>query len=398
MALTRLPLVSGLIATSIKTVAYTAMVNDLVRVNSAAGAFTVTLPAAPAGGDKVGIFDITNSCLTNAVLIAASGGKTVENDTDGLSVNVNGAFVQLLFTGTNWKVLETPLIGMFQDTLVSGTNIKTVNGTPILGSGNVAVAGLTANTFTAAQEWATGTNIASAATINLDTLTGNRVHITGITTITAVTLTRGPRTVIFDGVLTLAHNATTNNLPGAANITTAVGDRAIYESDGTTVYCVSYIRASGAGVVSAGSGDHEIKVRTGNGAGSTSTKWRRFTTTENSIGTAITYADSAAAGATFTIAANQGGLYQIIYGDVGSAGGGYNMGISVNSNQGTTSYFSITAVHRRTQSLSTGGFQGACGGVFSLNAGDIVRAHMGDSAAETASIDAFLYIRKVGNL
>lgn len=98
----------------------------------------------------------------------------------------------------------------------------------------------------------TGKAVASASTINLDTATGNRVHITGTTAITAVTLTRGPRTVIFDGILTLTHNATTNNLPGAANITTAAGDRAIYESDGTTVYCVSYIKVSGAAVVGTG--------------------------------------------------------------------------------------------------------------------------------------------------
>src|SRR3990167_855750 len=98
-------------------------------------------------------------------------------------------------------------------------------------------------------ELLTGAAIASAATINLDTATGNRVHVTGTTTITAVTLTKGPRTVIFDGILTLTHHATNNNLPGAANITTAAGDRAIYESDGTTVYCVSYIKVSGAAVV-----------------------------------------------------------------------------------------------------------------------------------------------------
>jgi hypothetical protein len=111
-------------------------------------------------------------------------------------------------------------------------------------------ASLGANTFTAAQEWATGTAIASATTINLNAATGNRVHITGTTTITTVTLTRGPRTLIFDGALTLTHNSTTNNLPGGVNITTAAGDRAIYESDGTTVYCVSYIKASGLPVKS----------------------------------------------------------------------------------------------------------------------------------------------------
>jgi hypothetical protein len=110
-------------------------------------------------------------------------------------------------------------------------------------------ASLGANTFTAAQEWATGSSVASAATIDLDTATGNRVHVTGTTTITAVTLTRGPRTVVFDGILTLTHHATNNNLPGAANITTAAGDRAIYESDGATVYCVSYTKASGLATV-----------------------------------------------------------------------------------------------------------------------------------------------------
>ncbi len=94
----------------------------------------------------------------------------------------------------------------------------------------------------------TGANIASAATINLNTATGNRVHITGTVTITAVTLTRGPRTLIFDGILTLTHHATNNNLPGGANITTAAGDRAIYESDGTTVYCIAYIPAAQAPV------------------------------------------------------------------------------------------------------------------------------------------------------
>ena len=100
----------------------------------------------------------------------------------------------------------------------------------------------------------TGTAIASAATVNLNIATGNRVHITGTTTITAVTLTRGPRTVIFDDVLTLTHHATTNNLPGANNITTAAGDRAIYEGDGTTVFCVNYIKASGTAVVAAATG------------------------------------------------------------------------------------------------------------------------------------------------
>lgn len=94
-----------------------------------------------------------------------------------------------------------------------------------------------------------GADIASAGTINLTTATGNGVHVTGTTAITAVTLGSGMvRWVIFDGVLTLTHHATNNNLPGAANITTAAGDRAIYWSDGTTVYCLGYFPAAGNAV------------------------------------------------------------------------------------------------------------------------------------------------------
>lgn len=96
-------------------------------------------------------------------------------------------------------------------------------------------------------EWVKGADIASATTTNLTTATGNAVHVTGTTTITAVTLGTGMwRLVIFDGALTLTHHATNNNLPGAANITTAAGDRAYYWSDGTTVYCTDYVRATSA--------------------------------------------------------------------------------------------------------------------------------------------------------
>ncbi len=97
-----------------------------------------------------------------------------------------------------------------------------------------------------------GASIASASTINLTTATGNTVHITGTTSITTVTLGAGMiRDVIFDGILTLTHHATTNNLPGGANITTAANDRARYIGDGTTVYCVNYQKADGTAVVGA---------------------------------------------------------------------------------------------------------------------------------------------------
>ena len=102
---------SGLVPTAIKTGAYTAVASDLVRVNSAAGAFTVSLPASPADGDKVGIFDVTNSCATNAVLVGANT-KTIEGDATGVSINVIGAYTVFLYNSatTNWKSQIIPLV------------------------------------------------------------------------------------------------------------------------------------------------------------------------------------------------------------------------------------------------------------------------------------------------
>ena len=101
-------------------------------------------------------------------------------------------------------------------------------------------------TLLGALDMVKGADIASAGTLNLTTATGNGVHVTGTTTITAVTLGSGMwRLVVFDGALTLTHHATNNNLPGGANITTAAGDRALYWADGTTVYCVVYVPAAG---------------------------------------------------------------------------------------------------------------------------------------------------------
>ena len=267
-----------------------------------------------------------------------------------------------------------------------GTNANQVSTNGMLGTAAFL-------DITPAEEFATGTAIASAATINLDTATGNRVHITGTTTITAVTLTRGPRTVIFDGVLTLTHNATANNLPGAVNIITAVGDRAIYESDGAAVYCVAYTRSNGLGVVSASAGDHEIALHTGNGHGTTNTVIRRFTTAMNNTGTAITYADSATLGATLTI--NETGLYSIYYSDVtGSAT--RQFGVSVNSSQLTIAIDLIAVANRLAFTTNPAvDVITSLSRVVRLTAGDVIRPHTAGSHTY-ASNAVFFAIRKVG--
>lgn len=126
----------------------------------------------------------------------------------------------------------------------------TTNGTVASWSDTITVP----FTFTSRVDQAKGADIASAATINLSTATGNIVHITGTTTITAITIPSGAeRTLVFDAALTLTHNATTLILPSGANITTAAGDVAIVRGDGSgNARVVSYTRASGRSVIPAG--------------------------------------------------------------------------------------------------------------------------------------------------
>jgi len=65
--------------------------------------------------------------------------------------------------------------------------------------------------------------MASATTVNLATATGNLIHITGTTTITGFgTVQAGAEfTLVFDGALTIVHNATTLKLNNAGeNIVT----------------------------------------------------------------------------------------------------------------------------------------------------------------------------------
>jgi hypothetical protein len=97
-----------------------------------------------------------------------------------------------------------------------------------------------------------GADIASAATVDLSAATGNYVHITGTTTITSLgTVSAGMRfMLVFDGALTFTHNATSLILPGAANITTAAGDRCEVVSLGSGNWrCSWFTKASGLPVV-----------------------------------------------------------------------------------------------------------------------------------------------------
>jgi hypothetical protein len=92
--------------------------------------------------------------------------------------------------------------------------------------------------------------VASAGTADIGAANSLMVGITGTTTITSFgTNYNGPRLVRFAGALTLTHHATNLILPGAANITTAAGDAAIFAPTGSGWRCISYERASGVSLI-----------------------------------------------------------------------------------------------------------------------------------------------------
>jgi hypothetical protein len=248
-------------------------------------------------------------------------------------------------------------------------------------------------------QWSKGADVASATALPVLT-DGNYFDVTGTTTVTSIDSTAVGNVIKlhFDAALTLTHNATSLVLPGGANITTAAGDEAEFiEYSSGNYRCTSYTAASGAPLVQGTVGDHEVVVTAGNGHGSTNTTIRRFTTTQSSAGTDITYADSSTNGASFTI--NRAGLYAITYIDGQSANAGIEHGISVNSSQLTTAISGITAADRLgITGNSAAGSLGSITVIASLALNDVIRPHTDGTQNLTAAGDTIFRIRRIGTV
>jgi hypothetical protein len=149
--------VGSLTVTSVKTSSYNANVNELVRIDSTAGGFTITLPASPSDGAKIAFLDIANKCGTNPVLVAANG-KTILGDSTGISLDANGAGLSLMFNNltNDWSKID-----MFS----SSFGVVSVDLTP--------------DTFNFSDQ----TNVALSSTI-----TSNTVTITGLSPNISITV------------------------------------------------------------------------------------------------------------------------------------------------------------------------------------------------------------------
>ena len=99
-----------LVPTDVKTSSYLAASNDLIRCNTTSTAFSVSLPATPIDGVRIGILDVANTFNTRNLTVIPLGGKTVEGNSDSIVLDLQGTYIELLYNAStlNWKLLETP--------------------------------------------------------------------------------------------------------------------------------------------------------------------------------------------------------------------------------------------------------------------------------------------------
>jgi hypothetical protein len=98
--------------------------------------------------------------------------------------------------------------------------------------------------------WTHGADIVAAATVNLDTATGELVDITGNTGISAVTLSEGvERWVRFTGTPLITVGGSLVGNGGGSNIQVAAGDYAVFRGYAASVVRFVLFRASGKPVV-----------------------------------------------------------------------------------------------------------------------------------------------------
>lgn len=181
------------------------------------------------------------SANTTAVTLNVNGiGAGDVKWPDGTALGANALPANAMFD-VEVQDISTPTAPVF--------HLQTVASPPVNGGGTITG---TLTMSGAAINEAVRVDVASATTCDIGAAASNYVRITGTTTITGLgTIASGARRqVLFGGILTLTHNATSLILPTGANITTAAGDCALFESEGSGNWrCVNYERASGAAVL-----------------------------------------------------------------------------------------------------------------------------------------------------
>jgi hypothetical protein len=114
--------------------------NEGALINSATGPFTITLPAAPAVGDRVAFMDIGGFCQTNIVTISRNG-LNIQGQAQNLDLDISGGAFELLYTGATrgWTLKEFPAGAAALGSTLSYKNLL-INGDFQLDQRNVGAA------------------------------------------------------------------------------------------------------------------------------------------------------------------------------------------------------------------------------------------------------------------
>jgi microcystin-dependent protein len=190
----------------------------------------------------------TNSTSTTSNTIASSGTVTFTVDTGKSYLPGQTVKAASTLNGTVWMqgevIAYNPATGVLSIVMNASQGSGTISDWTLSMSTSIAnpTGSLTNDFSVQSLTHAIGSAIASAATIDLSSVTGNFVHVTGNTGINAAIMTPGKDVwVIYDGTPILGHHATNHKLNNnGSNITAAVGGMALYTFDGTTVRVIYF--------------------------------------------------------------------------------------------------------------------------------------------------------------
>jgi hypothetical protein len=222
------------------------------------------------------------------------------------------------------------------------------------------------------------TTVASHATTAdiFATTVGNLIDWTGTATTTAFAAAPqagAERTLICAAaaVFTAGANMLIDGVVSGLNYTCAAGDKVIVRAVTTTQFrlTVQPYSATTENI-------SMVRCNTCNGNGGTNTAIRRFTTQQTNQGVDITYADSAANGALFTI--NTPGVYSISYSDSFSAAAAFGITLDATGADLTTTVVNISAAKLLIIAETTGAnVRGAVAWTGFIPAGSLIRPHTG---------------------
>lgn len=309
----------------------TADVSAHYVLDTALGTYTVTLPdsALITEADKkkatIRITDAGENAQVNNITINRSGSDVIDMGGDNrtetsIIFDISGTWIQLVLKGSTWVVddvfwnvienLPTPS-DFLSDEIVDGVTDKAPTQNAVFDA--LALKADKSTTYTKTELDGGQLNTVYYTKSDVDSLlfsnqTADRNRANHLGTQLAITISDFQASVsnntnVVNNTLKISADGSINTHSDVAAAGAQVGNTLIWNG---TQWVPGVAGAQG-----------EVFVHTGNGHGSSATKIRRFSTTEANTGTSITYADSATAGASFTI--NEDGLYSIAYSDSGSS-------------------------------------------------------------------------------